>query len=412
METADRPVKGTGGLIKRVNLSRILECLQQEGPLSRVEIAQRTGISLPTVSHLVAELCQRGLVVQLGKGQSVGGRRPVMYAFNAEMAYIIGIDVGGTKIAGGICDLQGRLLVQQKLPTREGDDAFLPARVQQLIRVLIREAGIDEAKVMGIGLGIPGVPDARGDGVDLAPALAGQDSGARRLIHDLRSAFQRPVFADNDVNTILRGEHWMGALKGVRHGVCIAIGTAIGAGLLVNGEVYRGAHGAAGEIGYWLVGSLGPISRAQGFGPFESFAAGPGIVRRALERWGNRPPAGMVPHRSGGGPPAVTAEVVARAAEEGDPVAIEVWKETAEMVGVAVANLCSLLDPEVVVIGGGVSRAPEWLLLEPVRRIVETLVPYPPRLVLSELGETAGILGAVATVLESRRQSISYLHAL
>src|SRR5690606_22152361 len=147
-------------------------------------------------------------------------------------------------------------------------------------------------------------------------------------------------------------------------------------------EVYRGAHGAAGEIGYWLIGSLGHIRRSHGFGPLESFAAGPGIVRRALERWGGRGPGAWPsgPAGSAGGEAGtVTAEMVAQAAGRGDPVALAVWKETAEVMGVALANLCTLMDPEVLVIGGGVARAQESLLLEPVRRIVETLVPYPPR---------------------------------
>jgi len=119
----------------------------------------------------------------------------------------------------------------------------------------------------------------------------------------------------------------------------------------------------------------------------------------------------MVLDLAGGREEAITARLVAEAAAQGDPLAMEVWRETAEMVGIALANLCSLIDPEVLVIGGGVARAPEPLFLEPVRQIIETLVPYPPRVVPSELGEEAGILGAVATVLDSRRDSISFVRA-
>lgn len=119
----------------------------------------------------------------------------------------------------------------------------------------------------------------------------------------------------------------------------------------------------------------------------------------------------MVLDLAGGNEEAVTARIVAEAAAMGDPLALDVWRETAEMVGVALANLCSLVDPEVLVVGGGVARAPKHLFLDPVRQIVETLVPYPPNVVASDLGELAGILGAVATVLDSRRDSISYVRA-
>lgn len=437
-------VRGNGQLIKKLNRSRILECLQRSGPLSRVELAQRTGISLPSVSHLVREMQQEGLVVALGHGPSSGGRRPMLFAYNSRLAYVVGLDVGGTKVAGGVTDLDGNLLASATIPTHSdsGSSADVPARILQLVHQLLDQAGIDVSKVMGIGIGVPGIPDPESRAVTLAPGLrrdasrildgqeaagsengerdgsaeteGGDDTGAAGAIpigQYLQERLGRPIYMENDVNAMLRGEVWRGALQGVKHAVCVTVGTGIGVGLLVNGEVYVGARRSAGEIGYWLIGSLGPIARSSGYGPLETFAAGPGIARRYVARLKARGHGSVVLDLAGGDVRKITARLVAEGAVLGDPLALDVWRETSEMVGVALANLCCLMDPEVLVLGGGVSRAPRELFLDPVQRIIETLVPYPPRVVPSHLGEQAVILGAVATVLDSRRSSISYVTA-
>ncbi len=479
-----RPIRGSGKLIKQLNRSRILECLQQGEPLSRVELSERTGISLPAVSKLVGEMQREGLVVCVGEGPSSGGRRPMLFAYNSRVAYVIGLDVGATKTAGGVLDLEGNILATASIPTHGGAGSAdeVLERVRGLIENLMSQARIDAAKVMGIGIGVPGIPDPEGRFVALAPGLiqdqsrvvdqapangnsalaktqsapadrqsalaksestpttwgstteggqtpanwrlaaeGGQapagygrtttDDGVVPLGEYLRRELGRPVYMENDVNAILRGEVWKGALQGAQHAVCVTVGTGIGVGLLVNGQVYPGARGSAGEIGYWLIGALGPIARSSGYGPLETFAAGPGIARRYVARLKARGGSSVVLDLAGGDMTRITARLVAEGAVLGDPLALDVWRETAEVLGVALANLCCLMDPEVLVVGGGVSRAPRELLLDPVRRIVETLVPYPPRVVPSQLGEHAGILGAVATVLDSRRSSISYMTA-
>lgn len=436
-------VRGSGKLIKQLNRSRILECFVGGEPLSRVEVAERTGISLPAVSQLVAELETQQLLVRVGKGRSSGGRRPLLYEYNARLAYIVGLDLGGTKLAGGVSDLEGNLLATDRVSThgdnvRHGPKPGLGPRVRDFVLGLLADADIDVSKVMGIGIGVPGIADASGREIALAPGLLVKDPGpgdrdnatpsegrptpprggatssqsaedfanghgaetefaldSLDLASYLEAELGRPVHIDNDVNMIVRGERWKGALQGVRHGVCITVGTGIGVGVLANGELYRGARGAAGEIGYWLIGTLGPVTRPEGYGPLETFAAGPGIARRYRERVEAAD--------------AVTATDVAEAAAAGDPVAAAVLQETVDTLGVALSNLASLLDPEAIVIGGGVSNTPPHLFFHPLRDIVHTLTPYPPRIVASTLGERAGVYGAVAMVVHSQRSSISYM---
>lgn len=412
-------VRGTGQLIRDLNRSRILECFMAGEPLSRVDVAERTGISLPAVSHLVAELEEQHLLVRVGMGESSGGRRPVLYEYNARVAYVVGLDMGGTKIVGGVSDLEGNLLATARISTH-GHDADnscsggLHRRVKQFVTALLDDAGITLSKVMGVGIGVPGIPDPSGRAIRLAPGLQGRNEAggaaperpspdeAETLVQYLESELGRPVHVDNDVNMIVRGERWKGALRGVSHGVCVTVGTGIGVGLLLNGEVYRGARGAAGEIGYWLIGSLGPLVRPEGYGPLERFAAGPGIARRYRD---------LAVRRNGEGHgDEVTSRDVAEAALRGDEDALRVWRETVDVLGVALANLASLVDPETIVIGGGVAGAPEQLFLKPLGDVVATLTPYPPRLVAWELGERAGIYGAVSMVVHSQRSSISYLN--
>lgn len=414
-------VRGTGQLIRDLNRSRILECFVGGGPLSRVDVAERTGISLPAVSQLVAELEEQHLLVRVGMGESSGGRRPVLYEYNPRVAYVIGLDMGGTKIAGGVSDLQGNLLASARTSTHggtagNGSAGDLHRRVKRFVTALLDDAGIDLSKVMGIGIGVPGIPDASGREIRLAPGLAGRDGrdapsdtadlqgGSDSLVQYLESELGRPVYVDNDVNMIVRGERWKGALRGVDHGLCVTVGTGIGAGLLLDGQVYRGARGAAGEIGYWLIGSLGPVLRPKGYGPLERFAAGPGIARRYRRLVEERNGENALPVEQ------VTARETAEAALEGDEDALLVWRETVDVLGVALANLASLVDPETIVIGGGVAGAPEELFLGPLREVITTLTPYPPRIVGWQLGERAGIYGAVSMVVHSRRSSISYLN--
>lgn len=448
MSNNDKTVRGTGRLIKELNRSRILECFLDGEPLSRVDVAKRTGISLPAVSHLVAEMEGEGLLMEVGIGESSGGRRPVLYAYNAQMAYIVGIDLGGTKLVGGVSDMEGNLLVIDRVKThgKRGDTPDVHIRVRDFILHLLEKADLDLAKVMGIGIGVPGIPDPAGSGIRLAPGLqTGASVGARirreavdgeedpsthrqdgerqhvareemdellvTLDSYLEAELGRPVHIDNDVNMILQGERWKGGLQQSRHGICVTVGTGIGVGLLANGEVYRGANGAAGEIGYWLIGSLGPVVKPTGYGPLETFAAGPGIARRCQARLQAPGASRLVLDLVDGDAEAITAEVVARAAEMGDPLALEVWHETVAVLGVALANLCALFNPETVIVSGGVARARETLFLNPLRETITTLVPFPPRVVGSELGEQAGVLGAVATVVDSQRSSISYLTA-
>ncbi|MFZ5824096.1 MAG: ROK family transcriptional regulator [Bacillota bacterium] len=379
--------RGNVQLMKAINEGAVLKLVRDLGPVSRAEIARLSGLTLPTVGSLLDALSAQGVVQTVGLGASSGGRKPLLYEFNPDAALVIGVDVGGSKMAGGLANLSGQILARDTL-TRENGPSDPYERLVTLIGFLLEQAP-PGAVIRGIGLGVPGVTNLVEGVVTLAPGLGWSDFPLGRKLEE---AFGLPVFLDNDVNTILLGERWFGAAREARNALCVAVGTGIGAAILMDGQLYRGSHEAAGEVGYMISGrdSLRrPRPGRSTFGFLEEQAAGPGIARRGTEALGFP----------------VDAPEVMRLAREGNPAALTVVRETVEHLGLAITNMACLLDPELVILTGGVMRSAD-LLLDPIREVLDRLVPYPPRLVLSELEEEAGVLGGVALVLETNRRSV------
>jgi len=376
-------VKGDARLIKDLNVAVILEIIRDAGEISRTEIARRSKLSPPAVTVIINDLLEKGLILEVGKAPSTGGRRRRLISLNPEGRYFIGVDVGATKIHGGLLDFTGELLCSLEVPTDNG----IPHKhvVISVIEDLISSSKVPREKVLGIGLGIPGVVNPTNRIATLSPGVGWEN---RNIGGEISEAIGIAVWVDNEANAKVHGERWKGALKDVNNGVCLTIGNGIGMGLLLTQRVYHGKQGAAGEIGYWLLNFGESIQRNQGYGHLESFAAGSGIVQRAKDLLvGDQ----QAPSTLRG--MELSAKEVFEAAQGKDPVAVKVIEETTRMLGVAIANISSLLDVERVVLSGGITRAGS-ILLDPIKAIVDTLAPYPPEIVISELQETAGVLGA------------------
>jgi len=386
-KTGTSAPRGNVQLIKAINEGAVLRLVRDRGPISRAELSRLSGLTQPTVASMLDSLIAQGMIHTVGLGVSSGGRKPLLYEFNPDAALVIGIDVGGTKMAGGLTNLAGKMLSRRTL-TRENGPADTYERLAELIRILIADAP-SGAYIRGIGLGVAGVTSLAEGIVNLAPGLGWNNFPLGRKLEE---RFGLPVFLDNDVNGILLGERWFGAARDVRNALCVAVGTGIGASILMDGQVYRGTRDAAGEVGYCATGRevlrRPPASRSA-YGFLEEEAAGPGIGRRGTIALG-RP---------------VDGPEVMRLAAEGNEAALQVVHETAEHLGLAIANMVCLLDPEKVILTGGVMRSAD-LLLEPIRDVVNRIVPYHVPIVLSELKEEAGVMGGVALVLEANRRSI------
>lgn len=379
--------RGNAYLMKAINEGAVLKLVRDHGPLTRSEIAHLTGLTTPTVSSMLDSLITQGVIQLVGLGTSKGGRKPLLFEFNPDAALVIGVDVGGIKMAGGLTNLAGQVIARQTV-FRDAGPPDPYDRLVGLIDSLLQHAD-PKRSVRGIGLGVAGVTNLAEGVVTLAPGLGWSNFP---LGHRLESRFGLPVFLDNDVNAILLGERWFGAARDAEDVLCVAVGTGIGAAILTGGQIYRGAREAAGEVGYCATDTAAieaPAVGTSAYGFLEQFAAGPGIGRRGSLALG-RP---------------VSAPEVMRLAAEGEPRAQTVVDDTAKHLGIAVANMACLLNPELVILTGGVMQSAS-LLLDQIRTIVERLVPYSPRIVLSELKEEAGVVGAVALVLEAARRSI------
>ncbi len=373
---------GRAGLSRQVNRSAVLSYLRHHSPTSRTQVARGLGISLPTVMRIVSELEEQGLVNELGPGESTGGRPHSLIAFNGSSHCVIGIDLGGSKIFGALADLNGNILVERYHPFASGQDNHYSALCSFLEQLVEAEEAKGRA-LMGIGIGVPSVVGPGGV-VHWAPALGWRDLPLQEMLTERLSL---PVVVENDVNLAALGELEFGAGVGARHLVCIAIGTGIGAGIVIDGSIYRGAHQAAGEIGYMLPG-LEFLGRSYtGFGALESMASGSGVARRARE---------LLRLGEGEGP---SAEAVFASARAGEPWAVRVVEETTSYLALAIANMAAMLDPEVVILSGGVAQSAD-LLLEPIERKLHGLIPFIPRVAASPLGRRAAVMGAISMVLD------------
>ncbi|PYM34894.1 MAG: hypothetical protein DME15_07585 [Candidatus Rokuibacteriota bacterium] len=315
------------------------------------------------------------------------------------MRYVVGIDIGGTNIvAGTVAEDGSELLGLVSEPTfsEQGADAVL-TRIVKLTRASMATARGKE--IAGVGIGSPGPLDTKTGVVLLTPNLGWTNFPLRDR---LTQALGLPAALDNDANCAIFGEWWRGAARGADHVVGLTIGTGIGGGIVLGGEVYRGASDIAGEIGHMTIDSTGRLCKCGNYGCLEAYASGPAIAARAVE--GIRPGADTsLPKYVNGDLSKITAQVVYEAAHDGDEYAREVVKDTAKFLGAGVASIINIFNPQVVVVCGGVTLAGDRLF-EPLRAEVRRRAFKPAvevcRIVPGELTGTAGVYGAAAVFIK------------
>ncbi len=380
----------TASLLRSLNRTAILNLIRTESPIARSEIARRLNMSLPTVMRVVEKLIQEDLVYFHGSERSGGRRRPLL-EFKGSAYAVVGVDLGGTKMYGTVSDLNGTVQHELHLAWQDGGGPgeALEA-LYRLIEELLAMPRPGGQKIRGIGVGAPGVTLSETGTVLWAPSLGWRDLPLKQLLSD---RFQLPVFVENDVNLAALGEFGFGLARGTPNLVCIAIGTGIGAGILIDGRLYRGHNQGAGEVGYFPPGIEFLGRRYDEFGALESLASGTGITRRAAQLLTQRQE--RVPLED-----SLTAEDVFHFARQGQPWAQQVIDETVDFLSIAIASISALLDPEVIVLGGGVARSAD-LLIEPIRRRIDGVVPFVPHLVASDLGPRAVVMGAIMLVLDA-----------
>lgn len=317
-----------------------------------------------------------------------------------EADWIVGVDIGGTKVSVGVVAFEGGLPIALRTePTEPQRGAkYVVDRVVRLIQdamqQVMQEKGCGQEAFAGVGIGSPGPLDRRTGTVISTPNLGWRNFPLRDLI---QNAVGLPATLDNDANAATYGEWWQGAGRNSRTLVGVTLGTGIGGGVVMNGELYHGASDAAAEIGHMTIDSTGRKCKCGNYGCLEAYASGPAIAARAIE--GLESGAGSLLLELAGDVNDITAETVFEAVVAGDPYATGVINETARFLGVGLANLINILNPDVMVITGGVTRAGDHLfdpLRAEVRRRAFRVAEQACRIVASELLGTGGVIGAVA----------------
>jgi glucokinase len=373
--------------MRAINRSAVLETIRRKGPISRSAIAQSLHLSLPTVMRIADELIEEHFVRAQGTTEWSGGRRRPLLEFNADGFVVVGADLGGTKMYGAASNLAGIVLDEVNIARHgtSGEESF--SWLVSVLDTLLASPKLEGRRVRGIGVGVPGVTQHNEGVVRWASTLKWKDFPLKARLEE---RYKLPVTVDNDVNLACLGELWYGAGQGLQHMVLVAIGTGIGSGIIIDGALYRGSEEASGEIGNMIPGREFLGKDFQGFGALESVASGTGIAERAraLLRSEGRLDDGDDLH----------AEDVFDAARRGEKWAWTVIDETVDYLAIAIANLITCFDPEVIVLGGGVTRSAD-LLIEPIVRRIGTSIPSVPRLVVSTLGLRAAVMGAITIVL-------------
>jgi glucokinase len=379
----------TASAMRDINRSAILEIIRRESPIARSTIAHRLDVSLPTVMRIVDGLIDEGFVRPQGDTEWSGGRRRPLLEFNAEGHLILGVDMGGTKIYGALSDLGGNVLDEVNVARHgtNGEDSF--SRLTTLIDTLLASQTLAGRQVHGIGVGAPGITLHKEGIVSWANTLHWKDFPLKQRLSEL---YPLPITVDNDVNLAAMGELWFGAGQNAQNMVMVAIGTGIGAGIIIDGALYRGASEASGEIGNMLTGHEFLGKNYQDFGALESVASGTGIAARARIALKGKLSIEKLED--------MTAEDVFEAAKQRQEWAWKIIDETVDYLAIAIANLTVAFDPELIILGGGVSRSAD-MLVDPILKRINGTIPKLPKLVVSSLGMRAGVMGAITNVLHN-----------
>jgi predicted NBD/HSP70 family sugar kinase len=378
---------GTPAGMRKINQRAVLDLLRRSGPATRPQIAKDTGLSKPTVSQALLALEGVGLARATGHTSTGTGRSAVLYEADPTAGYVLGVDIGREHLRTSIADLGGTIVAHRDERNTSRSGVALVAAIGALATETVRAAGLKQNDILVRVVGSPGVADPSRRCFRHAPNLPGW--GKAGLLDELEAAIGPDVVVENDANLTAVGEWERGAARGVDVFACITIGTGVGMGLMLNGEVFRGATGAAGEIGYLPYGQLRAADRAglepPARGHLEEATAAQSVVRGAREL-------GLGTARS--------ARQVFRLARDGDELAQRAVDAEADRLAYTVASVAAVVDPELIVLGGGMGANAD-LLREPMERALHAFTPLVPKIVQGELGEDAVLAGAITVGLRT-----------
>ncbi|WP_112320945.1 ROK family transcriptional regulator [Oceanibium sediminis] len=377
---------GSRNLSRQFSRSAIIQAITSEGPVSRASLSKQVGLSKQTVSEIVSDLEAEGWIRETGRTAGHVGRSATTYELVPDAAFVCGVDLGGTKVRAAIIDLSCRVVAELTEPTDAEGGAKVVAQIGTLCRRAAEDAGVDWARVMFATIGVPGVPDRNDGSVRMAPNISGiadmDFAGA------VEAALGFGVQVENDVNLAAIGEQWSGCASDVDNMAFVSLGTGIGAGIIVGGQIIRGSIGAAGELGFLPFGADPFDPNSLRTGALERQAGSIGMVNRYAELSGKK----------------TDVKTLFDLALSGDEDALTVLEETARLVARMIATIGAVVDPSMVVLGGSIGQRAE--LLERVEAALSACFPNAIDIRRSSLGDHAALVGGAAVGLSHLHHSI------
>ncbi|WP_042221605.1 ROK family transcriptional regulator [Oceanobacillus manasiensis] len=372
--------RGTFQLMKSVNKSIILNKVRTSEPISRAQIAKETKLTPPTVSSIVKELLEEGIVRESSLGESKGGRKPTMLHIDPNAFYIVGVDAGPESVTSILTDLAGNIVhrADSQLYTPITNEQFMGI-LKDAIRETILAPSREKRDIIGIGVAMHGVVNIDSGTSLIAPNLKLKNIPIKA---ELEREFSLKVKVENDARAMALGESWFGGHASSSM-VAVNIGRGVGAGLVINGKLYHGDRDIAGEIGHMTIDLNGPVCTCGNTGCLQAFVAGPAITARSQKE-------------------GVTGEEIAKLAQGGDKEAKDLLKETGKLIGIGLVNLIHLVNPEKIVLGGGVMKSEKFMLPTVKETISDrglTTDAKETNVSVTKLGDHATLLGAVALLL-------------
>ena len=377
-------------VLRTMNQRLLLDLLFSSGPVTRPQLAKLSGLSQPTVIAALADLEDAGLVKAVGHARTAPGRAPMVYEVDPTVGAVIAVDIGREWLRLLVTDLAANRLCQlDRRNTAKDPDEMMDA-VVQLVRQGTEKASLAPDVITHTVVGSPGVYTADSQQLRFAVNLPGW--GRLAVTAALRERLDGELTVDNDANLAALGEYTYGAARSTRQFVYLTIGTGVGIGIVLDGRVYRGSTGSAGEVRYLPVGDKPPGPRGDGppRGMLEESFGASALVRRASA-------AGMT------GP--VDAAGIFAAARAGDERAMEVVLAEGRSLAYVVASICAMLDPELIVVGGGIGQNLDLLTIG-MDQELENLIPARPAMKVGDLGRDAVVFGAVALGVERAKEAV------
>ncbi|MBI9043677.1 MAG: ROK family transcriptional regulator [Anaerolineaceae bacterium] len=382
--------KGNRVLIRAINRSTVLNTIKNLGPISRKDIAQLTGLSAATITGITAVILKEKLILEKFEGDSSGGRKPILLTINPRGGYVIGLKLSERHITAALTDLDASIL--QSTTTE-----FSSQRVENIIDCIVQSADhliskskIQKGKLLGIGIGLAGIVDSRNGIIRNSPIFGWKDVDLASQIHKKLGI---PVFIDNDVNTLTIAEQWFGKGQGINNFLTVTIGRGVGLGIVVNGQIYHGHSGGAGEFGHIVINPEGPLCDCGKHGCLESYISDPGLIAIAKDLYISGNLAQDVNHIS----------ELLQLADNGNQVAKEIFSGAGSILGRGLADLINLFNPELIIVSGEGMRASHLIMDSMQSAINEYVMPGlrgSTNLMIDTWADDAWARGAAGLVLQ------------